>query len=77
MSILWIDMHIRDMRVLEWLRATAQDGSLQVAADAIAVEFKCHPNTARAILTRLIRAGQIEVAANCYRGGKFYRIVNA
>lgn len=78
MGIVLVDMHYRDKRVLEHLQQqAAETGSLQIAADDIAVKFGCHANTARAILTRLQQAGHINVERNSYRGGKVYGVSRA
>lgn len=62
MSIVAIDMHIRDERVLEYLRrAAGADGTVHVSGPTLAREFKCHENTARAILHRLRQAGYIRL----------------
>ena len=72
--IVSIDMHIRDERVLSHLKAQAKCGRIRTNADAIAETFACHPNTARAILRRLIRAGHITIDERIYRGGFIYKI---
>lgn len=73
-GIIQIDMHLRDQRVLEWIRQNAGDEPLQIAADEVSAQFLCHPNTSRAILQRLVGAGHIEVAHLSFRGGKIYKV---
>lgn len=75
-GIIQIDMHLRDQRVLEWIKENAGNEPLQIAADEVAEHFKCHPNTSRAILQRLVGAGHIEVAHQSFRGGKIYKVIN-
>lgn len=74
-GIVIIDMHIRDERVLEWIKSQAHYGEAQVSGEKIAESFKCHPNTARAILKRLVSAQRIEVVTRKFQGGFVYRIV--
>jgi hypothetical protein len=74
MGIVAIDMHIRDERVLAWLTEEAGETSLRVSSVAVAQEFKCHQNTAQAILRRLRLAGCIEVEQKSFRGGFTYRV---
>ncbi len=74
-GIIEIDMHIRDERFLSRLKEKASpSGEVKVSADELSREFKCHSNTARAILQRLIHAGHIEVGARTFRGGFIYRV---
>lgn len=73
-GIIQIDMHLRDERVLEWIKERAGAEPLQIAADTVSDQFKCHPNTSRAILKRLVYAGHIEISAECYRGGMIYKV---
>lgn len=75
-GIIQIDMHLRDQRVLEWIKQNAGDEPLQIAAEDVSRQFKCHDNTSRAILHRLIGAGHIEVARQSFRGGKIYKVIN-
>jgi MarR-like DNA-binding transcriptional regulator SgrR of sgrS sRNA len=74
MSIIWIDMHIRDQRVLDWLTDRYGGKPFQVSADRIAQEFKCHRNTATAILWRLQGAGHITIINRAKRGGYVYQL---
>lgn len=74
MSIVTLDMHIRDERTLDFIKQQAVDGELKISADTIAIVAKCHANTARAILLRLRRAGYIEVKQRAYRGGYVYKV---
>lgn len=73
-GIIQIDMHLRDKRVLEWIRTSAGSEPMQIAASTISELFKCHDNTSRAILQRLVNVGHIEVDVECYRGGKIYKV---
>lgn len=75
-GIIWIDMYIRDERVLSWLKERAGDQYFQVSHDAIADEFKCTRLTARAIIHRLIGAGHLQVDRSFKRGGYRYRVVS-
>lgn len=74
MNIIAIDMQIRDERVFQWLCKKAGDSAVQVAADDVAGEFKCHANTARAILKRLQQAGLIAIEQRSFRGGFSYKV---
>lgn len=74
MSIVWIDMHYRDERVLDWIKSQAGNEGARIAAETVADTFRCHANTARAILKRLERAGYVEVDKRSYRGGFFYKV---
>lgn len=74
MSIVGIDMHIRDERVLTHLKEKSQAGRAQIPAKEIAREFGCCINTAQAILRRLANAGHIEVDRSQFRGGYFYQV---
>lgn len=67
-----IDMHIRDERLLEWLQGRDNQ---QIASHIIADEFKCHANTARAMLKRLELAGYVRINRDARRGGYTYQIV--
>ena len=75
-EIVDIDMHIRDTRVLTWVQEiTDLEGEpLQIPADRVAEKFICHPNTARAILRRLVSAGHLLIEQKAFRGGRFYKI---
>ncbi len=75
-SIVWIDMQIRDERVYEWLKQKLVDGEGVITYEQIALEFHCHRLTARAILKRLIGCGHIECDSRVKRGGYVYRIVS-
>lgn len=68
------DMHIRDERVLEFMRSKAVKNVIKISADEIATHFKCHANTARAILKRLREAGHIEILEFSFRGGYTYHV---
>ena len=71
-NIIWIDMYIRDERLLEWLR---EHQHKKLPAKHIAIVMKCHDNTARAMLKRLERGGRIK-KTNGPRGGYEYEVVN-
>ena len=75
-GIVLIDMHIRDERVMEWIKQQASYGygEAQVSGEKIAEEFKCHANTGRAILKRLISAQRIEIVTRKYQGGFVYKV---
>lgn len=74
-GIVWIDMHIRDERILSRLKEHASpSGEVKVSADEISKEFLCHPNTARAILKRLVHAEHITVIQRSFRGGFVYKV---
>jgi hypothetical protein len=75
MGIVWIDMQIRDERVYAWIEKQGQ--TVKVSGDDVASEFKCHPNTGRAILKRLRQAGLLEVFSRSYRGGFVYEVKRA
>lgn len=77
MNIIAIDMQIRDERVFAWLCQKASNTTVQLAADRVAEEFKCHPNTARAILKRLQQAGLIAIDQRSFRGGFTYKVTCA
>lgn len=72
--IVMADMHIRDERVLEWVKARCEGGECRVKAHEIAEAFKCHPITARAIMKRLARAGYLTIERTYRRGGYLCRI---
>jgi len=75
MSIIVIDMHLRDERVFDFLKANAKHGYLKVSHETIAKQMKCHRHTAAAILSRLIGAGLVEIADHsARRGGLTYRV---
>jgi Mn-dependent DtxR family transcriptional regulator len=73
MGIVVIDMHIRDERVLKWIQSQHAP-SLKISAVVVADHFKCHQNTAQAILRRLRQADYIELTERNYRGGHTYRV---
>ena len=73
-AISLIDMHIRDERVLGWLKARAGTHQLQISHERIAAEFGCHRNTAAAIIKRLEAANMITVLRDSKRGGLVYRV---
>jgi DNA-binding MarR family transcriptional regulator len=73
-SVVWVDMHARDIRVLEFLKSC--DGQPVKQGD-IADEIGCHVNTAAAILKRLSGAGCIEIdKQGTKRGGYVVRVLN-
>jgi DNA-binding MarR family transcriptional regulator len=69
--IVRIDMHLRDERLLEWL---LEHDNQRIPAHKIAVVFKCHQQTAMAMVRRLELAGYIEVKRS-RRGGHRYRVI--
>jgi predicted ArsR family transcriptional regulator len=71
-GIVFIDMLIRDTRVLNWLRELTADGAQPVSYEQVAQEFECHRRTARAIMHRLEAAGEIQVNKDAKRGGYLY-----
>lgn len=75
-GIVWIDMHIRDERVLEWLSGRAAAGEVVITQQEIADQFRCHRHTARAILRRLVGAGYLECKQRARKLGYVYRIPN-
>lgn len=76
MNIVWIDMHIRDQRIFDFVRERSGDGGeVQISAEAIAAEFHCHANTARAILKRLIAAEKLVVVDRPFKKGHVYKVV--
>jgi DNA-binding IscR family transcriptional regulator len=77
MGIVTIDMHIRDERVLAYIKEKAGADEIPLPADEIANRFKCHLNTAQAILKRLRCAKHIEIVRAQKRGGFIYRVINA
>ena len=68
------DMHIRDERVLEFIKGEARQhgGRARLTHDAIAEKFGCHRNTVLAITNRLSIAGMIRVDRSAKRGGYIY-----
>jgi len=76
MGIVVIDMHIRDERVLKWIEGQ-HTPSLKISAVEVATHFKCHQNTAQAILRRLRQADYIEIEERNFRGGHTYRVKRA
>jgi predicted transcriptional regulator len=72
--IVRIDMHIRDERVLAWIRerAARQGGRVVLTHDEIAAAFLCHRNTARAIVLRLAWGGFVKIDDSHKRGGYTY-----
>lgn len=68
-----IDMHIRDERLLEWLKDRHNQ---RIPAQKMATIHKCHPNTIRAMTRRLELAGHIQIIRS-RRGGHIYRILDS
>ena len=64
------DMYKRDQELLNWLQTR---GDVKTPARTIAQEFKCNPDTARAMLKRLEGGGFIEVIRKGNKGGYVYR----
>lgn len=76
-GIVFIDMHIRDERVLERLRNCYGDQPFRISHDKIADLFKCHRLTARAIMHRLESAGHLQIIDNRVKcGGYVYRLAS-
>lgn len=73
-NIRLIDMHHRDSIVLQFLRDNAQQNKVKTNSNAIAVAVGCHPQTAKAILKRLLSSGHIEIIEKTYRGGFTYKV---
>jgi len=73
--ILIIDMHIRDERVLAYLKehAAKAGGQITITHEAMADHFLCHRNTIMAIIHRLEAAGKITVMRGEKRGGYTYK----
>lgn len=69
--IVRIDMHLRDERLLEWL---LEHDNERIPAHKIAKQFKCHQQTAIAMVRRLELAGHIEITRS-RRGGHIYRVI--
>lgn len=76
MNIVRIDMHIRDERLLEWLKLQNSEGIDRISSETIATEFKCHKYTALAMLKRLEQASYIRVIRNGTRGGYIYEVLD-
>lgn len=75
MGIIFIDMHLRDERVLDWIKEKSKGKSIRLTHEDIAHEFKCHRQTALAIIKRLQQANLIQVEG-ARRGGMFYKVNN-
>jgi len=73
-TIMVVDMHIRDERVLEYIKARAKCDGVRLIHDDIASEFKCCRKTVVAITQRLKAAGLITVDDTAKRGGYIYSI---
>lgn len=74
-NIIWVDMHIRDERVLEWLKVMSKGGFCRVTHEQIAQQFGCHRNTAIAIVKRL-RGANLIVCEGAKKGGMYYKVNN-
>jgi hypothetical protein len=72
-GIVWIDMHLRDTRVLEYLcdRAARNGGTAQIMMIELAEHFSCHRNTARNIVERLVGAEHIVINARLRHGYQY------
>jgi len=72
--IMIVDMHIRDERVLQYIRERAKDSreGVLITHQEIANHFGCHRNTSLAIIHRLEGAGWIDVDKRSKRGGYLY-----
>lgn len=53
-----IDMHLRDKRLYDWIKAHSGE---QVTADKLARIHQCHPNTIRRMAKRLKQSGNIRI----------------
>lgn len=74
-SIIEIDMHLRDGRVLDYIRSKAQAGCVRVSHEHIADQFLCSRKTALAIIKRLEQAGHIQCDRTTgKRGGYWYTV---
>lgn len=74
-QIIWDDMLYRDERAFNWIQSRRDgDGFAQFTLPALADAMRCHENTARAIVSRLIGANMLEVERRQYNG-YVYRIV--
>lgn len=71
-------MHLRDMRVLEFIRSRASiDGVMKpvrVSMEEIAEEVCCHRNTASAIVSRLVQANMLIIVASVGKARHTYWI---
>jgi len=75
-GIVFIDMHIRDERVLAWLKAHSNEHGVSVTHAEIAVVFGCHRKTVEKILKRLAGARQIQIVGAGKRGSYSYIPIN-
>ncbi|MCU0463209.1 MAG: hypothetical protein MUF38_01425 [Anaerolineae bacterium] len=68
------DMHIRDERVLQWIKDETTRGRVKISHQTIADQFGCHINTAQRIVARLVAAGHLRIEnPKGGRGGFIYR----
>ena len=78
-NIKMVDMHLRDQRVLDWIRneyETAGRVAIQISHSRVADEFSCHLNTAFKIIHRLVSSGNLFIEdSHATRGGYYYRPV--
>ncbi len=72
-GIIWVDMHIRDERVLEWLKDISKGSYCRVTHEQIAQKFGCHRNTAIAIVKRLKGANLI-ISEGAKKGGMYDKV---
>lgn len=82
MDIREIDMHLRDTRALEWIKARAMTKTgeyrpVQFPQEDLADYLGCHINTARNIVLRLVGAGYIGIESTQKAGGYVYGIVES
>lgn len=75
-GIVFIDMHIRDERVLAWAKRRLAGRPAKITYDEVAEEFCCHRRTARAIMHRLEGAGHFRVYKRAKRGGYVYELAS-
>lgn len=66
-----IDMHLRDERLLDWLK---DRNNQRIPADKMADAMSCHPNTIHAMVKRLEGANLIKVERS-RRGGHLYKVI--
>jgi hypothetical protein len=63
MGIIWIEMHIRDSWILDYIlrEIDRHGGQVRLTQGRIAAQFSCHRHTARNIINRLVSAGKLRV----------------
>ena len=70
-TILELDMHLRDERLLAWLQARNKQ---RIPAHIIATAFKCNRKTVYAMTRRLELAERIKITRS-RRGGHTYEVI--